>query len=286
MKWSTKYEQHKANTNQGNRPQALDWFEREVELATAAIAQPSTPPAATVSADPPDPEQSESGHISTHLGAIQCSISVECGPVRASRQIEKDEVAPRQSIPLELDSNPDVEEQDEHLPVCEPGVDSLEDLGIVHVLPISEEDLDPTFWLDYDLSLSLYGPTDPVPIIINHYFSVICRINSCFDSPSNPLRTDILNMLTSSPLIWNCVLSMSAAHLFQNQREKSQIALGYQTEAISCMATEVTRMRKCSDGESKNRGEDLPENAFAFGSDGKKELLLGIILLGISSVCM
>lgn len=107
-------------------------------------------------------------------------------------------------------------------------------------------------------------------------------MNSCFDSHQNPLRTDIVNMLTSSALIWNCVLSMSAAHLFQNQKEKLGVARGYQVDAISCMTTEVSRLCDDTDGKPEN---SPPEMALVYQGGTKKELLLlGIILLGISSV--
>ncbi len=92
-------------------------------------------------------------------------------------------------------------------------------------------------------------------------------------------------MLTASPLIWNCVLSMSAAHLYQNQKEKAQIALSYQTEAIACMVTEVASMKKLSNGKSECPGGDSPGGILNLRNGVKKELLLGIILLGISSVC-
>jgi hypothetical protein len=285
VKWSTKYEQKKVVTDRTKSPPTeLDWFEKEVRLATAAITRTSTPPGRQVFDIPSVAELNAKVYTTTIFENCEALAVADDNTLGIAPQTEQVGTDPQDNTPLDL-VNSDLEENGEILAQIEANLATIDKSDIVQGLSASgAEMIDSILCLDYDLAL-YQNPADPVPTFVNHYFSVICRINSCFDSPSNPLRTDVLNMLTASPLIWNCVLSMSAAHLYQNQKEKAQIALSYQTEAISCMVAEVASMKRLSDGESECPGGDSPGAILKLRNRVKKELLLGIILLGISSVC-
>lgn len=105
--------------------------------------------------------------------------------------------------------------------------------------------------------------------LISYYFSLICVINSGFDSPQNPFRMVVADMIWTHPLILNCMLSMSAAHLYQRQNVPSTEALQHRTTAISVLSSEI------SEPSSKNQ----------FGSGSHLMIaLLGTILLGTTSV--
>ncbi|KAH6867346.1 hypothetical protein B0T10DRAFT_572404, partial [Thelonectria olida] len=73
----------------------------------------------------------------------------------------------------------------------------------------------------------------------SYYFSWVCGINSGFDSPSNPLRALVANFMPTHPLISHCMLSMSAAHLYQHEGDVASVALEHRTEAISCLASDI-----------------------------------------------
>ncbi|CAG9946919.1 unnamed protein product [Clonostachys rosea f. rosea IK726] len=104
--------------------------------------------------------------------------------------------------------------------------------------------------------------------LISYYFSLICVINSGFDSPQNPFRMVVADMIWTHPLILNCMLSMSAAHLYQRQNVPSTEALQHRTTAISVLSSEI------SEPSSKNQ----------FGSGSHLMIaLLGTILLGTTS---
>ena len=126
--------------------------------------------------------------------------------------------------------------------------------------------------------ISLHIPDNLDMSLIGHYSSFLCQMNSCFDSTFNPFRKDVPRMLQSSPVIYFSILSMSAAHFFQHHKEKTSIALRYQTEAISSLTDEVAKLERTPTGVS-NSGTIMRANKTV-----KDEVVLGVILLGITSV--
>ncbi|KAL3472859.1 fungal-specific transcription factor domain-containing protein [Aspergillus californicus] len=100
--------------------------------------------------------------------------------------------------------------------------------------------------------------------ISRHYFVRVCRINSCFDSEINFFRVEVANMMASCPLIYHCVLSMSAAHLTAVKEDMVATALDHRTKAISCLKSEIAHMEDNS----------VTKNPL--------EVLLGSVLLGMT----
>lgn len=124
-------------------------------------------------------------------------------------------------------------------------------------------------WPDLDVPLLLPLSEDQDTSLSRHYFSLVCHINSCFDSDTNILRVEVRNMMYSSPLIQHAILSMSAAHLAPKRSDLVTAALVHKTQAISCLKLEVMKM--CGEQPSFNVST---------------EALLGSILLGITEVCI
>lgn len=104
----------------------------------------------------------------------------------------------------------------------------------------------------------------------NHYFSTICRINCAVDSSSNPLRLWIADSIHCSPLVYHCVLSMSAAHLAERDTSVKRDASQQRREAISRLESEILEPGQtiCS------------TNSRHFDS----KVLLSCILLGMTDV--
>ncbi|KAL4892545.1 fungal-specific transcription factor domain-containing protein [Aspergillus ambiguus] len=103
--------------------------------------------------------------------------------------------------------------------------------------------------------------------ISRHYFSEVCHINSCFDSHRNHFRVEVGSMMSTHPLIYHCILSMSAAHLATKRRDLVTTALDHRTRAISCLTEEITK--------AKTTGNDRSP-----ASDSDLKVLLASILLG------
>ncbi|KAF9894562.1 hypothetical protein FE257_006447 [Aspergillus nanangensis] len=106
--------------------------------------------------------------------------------------------------------------------------------------------------------------------ITRHYFTQVCYINSCFDSYQNTFRVVLGSMMNSSPLLYHCVLSMSAAHMAMHQGDKVTVARGHRTKATSCLTEAVMKLKqgKCLSGRQR---------------DGiHAEALLGSIILGMT----
>lgn len=111
--------------------------------------------------------------------------------------------------------------------------------------------------------LSLYTPQDESSILLSHYYSDICQVVSSFDSSQNPYRSIISAMIRDSPVIFNCVMTMSASHLSQLGNNGSA-HLTFQTEAISHIAKGIAEIGS--------------------GSKTRDDLLLGIMTLGMTAV--
>lgn len=120
-------------------------------------------------------------------------------------------------------------------------------------------------WSDLYMPLTL-SLEDEDAGITRHYFSSVCRIQSCVDSSNNFFRVEIGNLMASCPLIYHCVLSMSAAHLATIRGDLVTAALQHRTKAMSCLKSEIIKMKNMN------------------GLHHSTEALLGSILLGMTDV--
>jgi hypothetical protein len=128
----------------------------------------------------------------------------------------------------------------------------------------------------------LLAPDEQSSILLHHYFSLVCRISSCFDSMYNPFRSEVSGMMVQSPLIFYCVLSMSAAHLYQHEADGASVSLGFQTEAISSLSSDLATLDL--ESPSPRAPEVTGEKGSLQNALVKDELLFGTILLGMTSV--
>lgn len=111
--------------------------------------------------------------------------------------------------------------------------------------------------------LTLYTPRDESSTLLSHYYSDICQVASSFDSAQNPYRSVISELIRDSPVVFHCVMTMSASH-FSQLGNSGSTPLTFQTEAISHISKGITEIES--------------------GSRTRDDLLLGIILLGMTTV--
>ncbi|KAF7192522.1 Beauvericin cluster-specific repressor BEA4 [Pseudocercospora fuligena] len=104
--------------------------------------------------------------------------------------------------------------------------------------------------------------------LVPHYFETICRVMSCFDSTTNPYRTDIPGVLHSSPYIFNCMMGMAAAHMANYEKDMAVTAISYQTEAMQSLQLQMSGL--------------LPLSSIN-GGGTTYQTLLGTIMLGMTS---
>lgn len=135
-------------------------------------------------------------------------------------------------------------------------------------------------------SLTLYKPMEQSSLLLDHYFSNVCQMNSAFDSLHNPFRSEVSRMIVNSPLLFYCVLSMSAAHLYQGDEPKSSIALEFQTEAISHLSIELSQLDTAIPRILKVHNDTSGPLAVQKTEHVQDDVLLGVILLGMTSVCL
>ncbi|KAG4281784.1 hypothetical protein FPRO06_10688 [Fusarium proliferatum] len=130
----------------------------------------------------------------------------------------------------------------------------------------------PSSPFETDNALVLYSPQEESSKLLTHYFASACQVLSSFDSPSNPYRSDLLEFIRNSPIVFNSALSASAAHLSQQERDTSLIPLTFQTEAISHISRELAEIHRLT---------PLPAST---APTIKDDLMLGITLIGMTSV--
>ncbi|SCO91863.1 related to HNM1-Choline permease [Fusarium oxysporum] len=128
---------------------------------------------------------------------------------------------------------------------------------------------------DTDNALVLYSPQEESFKLLTHYFASACQVLSSFDSPNNPYRSDLLEFIRNSPIVFNSALSASAAHLSQQEQDTSLIPLTFQTEAISHISRELTEIHV-----TQHR---LAPLRISTASTIKDDLMLGITLIGMTS---
>lgn len=111
--------------------------------------------------------------------------------------------------------------------------------------------------------------------LITHYFSVACRVMSCFDSGTNPYRTEIPRILHHSEHIFHAMMGMAASHMANYAKEMAVTAMSYQTQAMNILQQEMCRLRS-------DTAVALSSSASPPGST--YEMLLSTIMLGMTSV--
>lgn len=169
-----------------------------------------------------------------------------------------------------------MERQDESTPSNQVNIDSISSLLDMQIPgQFNNEPDSETGWLewaDFSLPLSIPQPLeDQGTGISRHYFVQVCRINSCFDSDANFWRLELGNLMASSPLIYHCVLSMSAAHLAMLKSNITPAARDYRTKALSYLQSDIASLKEASQG----RGPVV---------DMAAEALLGSVLIGMTDV--
>ncbi|KAF4947798.1 hypothetical protein FGADI_10131 [Fusarium gaditjirri] len=142
--------------------------------------------------------------------------------------------------------------------------------------------LAPDALYDDSLCLTSYTPTLQTSLVLDHYFSTICHLNSSFDSANNPFRSEVARMMADSPLLFGCVLSMSAAHLYQGDKGSSHIPLEFQTEAMSHLSQTLSKLpvsKECETDDNQPTALVSREKILNVSDD----LLLSIIFLGMTA---
>ncbi|PNP59915.1 hypothetical protein FNYG_14761 [Fusarium nygamai] len=138
---------------------------------------------------------------------------------------------------------------------------------------------------DDSFCLTSYTPTPQISLILDHYFTTVCHFNSSFDSVNNPFRSEVARMMADSPLLLGCVLSMSAAHLYQGDKSSSCIPLEFQTEAMSQLShtlSELPMRKECEMDDNWPTALVYREKILNVSDD----LLLSIIFLGMTAVSL
>ncbi|KIW19513.1 hypothetical protein PV08_00085 [Exophiala spinifera] len=124
---------------------------------------------------------------------------------------------------------------------------------------------------------------DKQSLLVGHYFSTVCTMLSCFDSFTNPLRTEIQAAMTTSRLIQSCVMSISAAHLCLINPHWSINRLEYLTAAISEVKRELDTVLLLSRSSYSPSSSLVAGTTTADDENKLDRLLLGVLLLGVTT---
>ncbi|KAF4294008.1 hypothetical protein KXW65_009343 [Aspergillus fumigatus] len=202
LKWSSKYEV--ANTELGSKSNArrkrLDCSDSDDKVLRLEVMLSHNKRQTEMQRDVFAAEE----HTSYAAGKEQSSGDT------VQSHLQEDDLEPNLALPIF--SN--VEFNDLHLDVTSSLEHELD--ASTSVTMLWNDSFTPTSITFEDRNTSL----------LRHYFSVICHINCAFDSEKNPFRVCVSDMMKGCPLIYHCVLSMSAAHLATQVLEIAKMGKG------------------------------------------------------------
>ncbi|KAH1631358.1 hypothetical protein KXX39_001620 [Aspergillus fumigatus] len=202
LKWSSKYEV--ANTELGSKSNArrkrLDCSDSDDKVLRLEVMLSHNKRQTEMQRDVFAAEE----HTSYAAGKEQSSGDT------VQSHLQEDDLEPNLALPIF--SN--VEFNDLHLDVTSSLEHELD--ASTSVTMLWNDSFTPTLITFEDRNTSL----------LRHYFSVICHINCAFDSEKNPFRVCVSDMMKGCPLIYHCVLSMSAAHLATQVLEIAKMGKG------------------------------------------------------------
>ncbi|KAH7158330.1 fungal-specific transcription factor domain-containing protein [Fusarium sp. MPI-SDFR-AT-0072] len=247
VKWSVKYEKYMANSSP-TADNSFSWFDSGARNLSNLI-QPKSDPGSVETQNDNDSEAP--GPFTQGSGSSSSD---------AREQLE------------------DILERQSHSPLNPEQLQALCD----DVQADEEFSLAPDALHDDSLCLTSYTPTLQTSLILDHYFTTVCHFNSSFDSANNPFRSEVARMMADSPLLFGCVLSMSAAHLYQGDKNSSYIPLEFQTEAMSHLSQTLSKLpvsKECEVDDNRPTALASREKILNVSDD----LLLSIIFLGMTA---
>ncbi|RSL70871.1 hypothetical protein CEP53_001757 [Fusarium sp. AF-6] len=261
--WSTKYEKGtSSSTIVDLEGDASSWFDSEARKLSNAI-EPSNSPQSRQNEDPDLTivVSTADSPLSSNTTASPMNSLQSEAPSISDTYISANQSAPSPSLSISGSWHGFVDDSNE----------------------AEAEQVSTSNLADDNTSLTCYKPVEQSSLLLDHYFSNVCQMNSAFDSLHNPFRSEVSRMIINSPLLFYCILSMSAAHLYQGDEPKSRIALEFQTEAISYLSIELSQL----DTTTPKTVEDIdtiPAPLAVRKVDRvQDDVLLGVILLGMTS---
>ncbi|KAG5804934.1 hypothetical protein H9Q74_010421 [Fusarium xylarioides] len=249
VKWSVKYERHMVDSSPtaGNSFSCFDSGPRNV----SNLMQPISDPGSVKTQNDNDSEVQVPGPFTQGSGSSLSDARENLEDMR--------EMQPPSTLNSEQHSTfCDDDQADEEFPLA---------LGDLY---------------DDSLCLTSYTPTLQTSLILDHYFTTVCHFNSSFDSANNPFRSEVARMMADLPLLFGCVLSMSAAHLYQGDKNGSCIPLEFQTEAMSHLSQTLSELpisKECWVRTNRPTALVSRERILNVSND----LLLSIIFLGMTA---
>ncbi|KAK1513822.1 hypothetical protein CABS01_07228 [Colletotrichum abscissum] len=279
LKWSTKYESSPRTSFSVNKSHRSSpgWFEDEVRNVSRAISHISPEHQTTV--EPPTMSTSRSRAQGSITRSVVTVIRRGVLLVQALSSTTTSDYEEHNLV--DVQSPVSVSNFIRRGSAPEDATSSPTDIGSNCA---SEFHTDGILCEEYaDSTLLLYEPLDQISLLLHHYFSLVCPISSSFDSSQSPFRSNVLEMMVGSRLLFLCVMNMSASH-FHRDDCTSTTPLSFQTEAISEVSTELCKINNSAMVNSGGATIDQTLSLLSLPYPVKDEVLLGIILLGMTSV--
>ena len=296
LKWSTKYERFKPTKQKPSPRRPASPLQSQFQQVLRAISGPTVIEVAKTAAATPSPSKQLDCNVATeyakspeddddHLTTVSSprdeqnmgvndprspSHTIESS-VREHTTANHDESTICVDNDLDDNAHPDPV-SDQHHSHDEEEEEEEEVLDYTETEVVNSSGY--TFTLDWTQAFAptvglRYGDESSEKLL-KHYFDAACRIMSCYDSKTNPYRTTIPNLQMSSTHIRACMMGMSASHMANFVNEMKVTAMRYQTEAVEEIASLLP--------------VQSPHRRSSVGSASTYEMLLGTIMLGMTSV--
>lgn len=119
--------------------------------------------------------------------------------------------------------------------------------------------------------------------LVQYYFDNICYIHTTYDNPATPFRS-VVGRRLASPLIFSCIASMCATHLFQGVEGMLPTCMQYHSSAIQALSSAIADLDQAI--EAVESPDDVPKPENSYLRSQIEEALLASLLLGYSSVSL
>ncbi|KAI1623232.1 fungal-specific transcription factor domain-containing protein [Exophiala viscosa] len=86
------------------------------------------------------------------------------------------------------------------------------------------------------------GLSDDTSYLVSYYFSNVCPVISCFDSPTNIFRRELPSLIRASETISLCIQAIATARLSQYEPSRIEAKIPLRNRALKSLSTDIGRL--------------------------------------------
>ncbi|KAJ3547887.1 hypothetical protein NM208_g1272 [Fusarium decemcellulare] len=117
--------------------------------------------------------------------------------------------------------------------------------------------------------------------LLQYFFANICILHSTFEDSDHSFKPMIQRFIHTSPLIFRCVVCISAIHCFQGDDGMLPVSLEYHSAAINTLSAALSQLEVDVEYPDASESGDLADSSLYIHQ--LREVLLASLLLGLTA---